>query len=93
MAKQPPSYPSRPVHFEINASRCTLRVGDIVAPETEIGVDIATGKPVTAGCHGEVMSVRFDGGRHSLLVTVRSEPPRGSSHHEGASRVSGKTPK
>lgn len=74
METRPHSSASPLVHFEINAGRCDLRVGDEVMPDTEIGMDSATGRSVTAGCRGEVVAIRFSGGSHTLLVTVRRSP-------------------
>ena len=63
----------QPVYLKIEASRCTVRVGDRVAPETKIGVDYETDRIVTAGCHGEVVAVTFSGGEHALTVAIRAD--------------------
>jgi uncharacterized membrane protein len=58
--------------FKVEASRCSLRVGDQVTPETVIGWDPQTREPIYAGAHGRVLDVVFRGGEHTLLVLVRT---------------------
>ena len=57
--------------FKIDASLCNLRVGDIVEPETVIGMDFETGEMVRAGRHGQVEAVSFSGGEHALTIVIR----------------------
>ncbi|MGO9122119.1 MAG: hypothetical protein ACLQPD_31475 [Desulfomonilaceae bacterium] len=60
----------RHVRFKIAATRCDLRIGDEVSPETIVGVDYESGEILTAGCHGRVEAVTFSGGEHSLIVVI-----------------------
>ncbi len=57
--------------FKVDASQCNLRVGDIVEPETVIGMDFETGEMVMAGRHGQVEAVGFSGGEHALVIVIR----------------------
>lgn len=57
--------------FKIEASRCDLRTGDPVSPETVVGEDIETGETVHAGCHGTVEAISFAGADHALVVLIR----------------------
>ncbi len=57
--------------FKIDASQCNLRVGDMVEPETVIGMDFETGETVRAGRHGQVKAVSFSGGGHALTIVIR----------------------
>lgn len=75
MTHKPNSSHPRFVRFRIEASRCGLRVGDAVSPETVLGVDAEDGKTVTAGCHGVVEAVDFMGGEHVLYMIIRTNEP------------------
>jgi hypothetical protein len=66
----------KPVQFKIEASKCSLREGDLVTPGTVVGTDVETGETVTAGCHGKVMGVSFSGGQHALIVTIQPAAQR-----------------
>ena len=79
MGQPPNSSLSRHIRFKIAASRCDLRIGDRVAPETRVGVDYESGEVVTAGCHGRVEAVTFSGGEHSLTVVIDTMPERDTS--------------
>jgi hypothetical protein len=75
--------------FKIDASRCDLRVGDAVMPETIIGEDFETHARVRAGCCGRVKGISFDPMDHALLVmievdacAVAAAPQRPSSRLE-----------
>jgi hypothetical protein len=57
--------------FKIDASRCSLRVGDPVAPESLIGEDIDTANVLRSGVHGKVDSISYSSIDHALLVLVR----------------------
>jgi len=59
--------------YLIEASRCTLREGQRVAPGEELGQDLETGMPVVCECRGVVEAVRFGGAEHSLWVVIRCE--------------------
>ena len=76
MKQKPRTRSPKPVQFKIEASRCSLRVGDSVTPDTVIGTDAETGKTVTVGCHGKVMGVHFSGGEHALIVTIHLKAQR-----------------
>ncbi|MBC8446953.1 MAG: YibE/F family protein [Chloroflexi bacterium] len=60
-----------PILFKIGASRCDLRVGDRVTPETTVGEDFETGETVKAGCHGRVEGISFIADDHALVVVIR----------------------
>jgi uncharacterized membrane protein len=57
--------------FKVDASRCELRIGDLVDEETIIGEDFETGEILKAGLRGRVQSIGFDAGDHALIITVR----------------------
>jgi hypothetical protein len=57
--------------FKIDASRSSLRVGDLVTPDTVIGEDWATADLVKAGVEGTVEAISFSGVDHALLILVR----------------------
>jgi hypothetical protein len=60
-----------PTQIAVDASRCPVRIGDRVAPDTLLGAHPTTGQIVTAGCHGEVVALRFVGGEHVVVITVQ----------------------
>ena len=73
--KQPPNASlSRHIRFKIEASRCNLRIGDQVSPQTEVGMDHESGEMITAGCHGRVAGVTFSAGEHVLIVVIETIP-------------------
>jgi hypothetical protein len=57
--------------FKVDASRCDLRIGDLVDEETIVGEDFETGEILKAGLRGRVQSIGFDAGDHALIITVR----------------------
>ena len=61
----------KPVQFRIEASRCNVRIGDSVTPDTVVGTEHETGKTLTAGCHGKVIAVHFSGGEHTLTLHIQ----------------------
>ena len=61
--------------FKIDASRCDLRIGDRVTPETKVGEDFETGETVKAGCHGEVEGINFIADDHALVIGIRPTAP------------------
>jgi hypothetical protein len=61
--------------FKVGASRCDLRVGDRVTPETTVGEDFETGETVKAGSHGRVESISFSADDHALIVLIKAEAP------------------
>ena len=61
--------------YKIDASRCALRVGDLVAPGTTIGEDFDTGKTLSAEAHGQVEGVYFSGADHALVILIRTDTP------------------
>ncbi|OGO04730.1 MAG: hypothetical protein A2Y73_07105 [Chloroflexi bacterium RBG_13_56_8] len=73
--------------FRVDASRCDLRVGDSVTPDTMIGRDLASGQEVKAGCRGKVLTITFDGADKALLIAIGLPFDRGglssSRHHPG----------
>jgi hypothetical protein len=63
----------RIVLLKVEASRCDLRPGDRVTPETVVGQDVESGAEVKAGRHGRVESVNFVSADHALIVAIREE--------------------
>lgn len=68
------SPPPRPIRFAIEASRCRLRPGDRVIPETEVGPDPDSGEVRLAGCHGVVAGIAFRGAEHVLELAIQPDP-------------------
>lgn len=58
--------------YEVDSRRFRLDVGELVAPETVIGVHHETGRPVKAGLHGRVATVYFNPMHDSLMVMAVS---------------------
>lgn len=58
--------------FEVDASQCGLQIGDIVVPETVVGRDYRTEKPVPAGIFGQVATIYFNPAHHSLMIMIYS---------------------
>jgi hypothetical protein len=69
--------PPRPkyIQFKIEASRCDLRVGDWVSPDTVVCMGPNPDETVTAGCNGQVVAVSFKGGEHALIVVIKTICP------------------
>ena len=65
------SSPPVPIQIAVDASRCLVRIGDRVIPETVLGVGPETGEILAAGCHGEVVAMRFIGGERAFIVVIR----------------------
>lgn|GEM_PF-3711732 len=61
----------REIEFKIDASRCWLRVGDPVTPDTVIGTDATTKKVIKAGQYGWVTGIFFSGGEHTLTIFIQ----------------------
>jgi high-affinity nickel permease len=61
----------RQIEFKIDASRCWLRVGDPVTPDTVIGIDATTRKVIKAGQYGRVTGILFSGGEHTLTILIQ----------------------
>ncbi len=59
--------------FTVEASRCELRIGDLVKPDTPIGWDLRTRRLAKAGCYGMVRSVDFNAAYHALVITIEPE--------------------
>ncbi len=59
--------------FTLHLHGCVLRVGDTVLPETPIGLDFDTGKPLNASCRGTVASMHYGGEDYPLVVVVTPE--------------------
>jgi hypothetical protein len=68
---RPSSSRPTPISIAVDASRCSVRLGDRVAPETVLGTHPATGETVTAGHHGEVVAIHFAGAEHTLVVVLQ----------------------
>jgi hypothetical protein len=64
------------VMYKIDASRCDLRVGDLVAPGRMIGQDLETGSTLESDAHGQVEGVYFSGADHALVILIRMSAPR-----------------
>jgi len=64
------------VVYKIDASRCDLRVGDLVAPGMTIGADSDTGVTLKAEAHGQVEGIHFSGADHALVILIRAEAPQ-----------------
>ncbi len=58
--------------YELDSRRCRLEIGDLVGPDTIIGIDHATGELVRAGLRGHVASVYFNPMHDSLMVLAIS---------------------
>ncbi|MEW6263010.1 MAG: hypothetical protein AB1641_08015 [Thermodesulfobacteriota bacterium] len=67
--KQNSRYP-KSLQFKVEASKCDLRIGDSVTPDTVVGTELETGNTLKAGCHGKVVAVDFSGGEHALTVHI-----------------------
>jgi hypothetical protein len=63
------------VVFKIDASRCTLRVGDPVTMDTIIGVDSKSRDLIKADINGIVTGIFFNGGYHELTIYVEPVDP------------------
>lgn len=61
--------------YKIDASRCALRVGDLIEPGTTIGEDFDTGMILQAEAHGQVEGIHFSGADHALVILVRVDTP------------------
>jgi hypothetical protein len=60
-----------PVCLRIDASWCSVQVGDVVTPEMVIGKEVETGESVRAGIHGQVETISFSGADHALIVLIQ----------------------
>ncbi len=54
--------------YEVNSSACRIELGELVSPDTIIGLDHATGRPVRAGLRGHVASLYFNPAHDSFMV-------------------------
>jgi hypothetical protein len=58
--------------YEVDSRGFELGPGEMVAPETVIGLHHETGRPVKAGLHGRVATVYFNPMHGSLMVLAVS---------------------
>ena len=58
--------------YEVDSRRFWLDIGDMVTPETVIGIHHDTGLPVKAGLHGQVATVFFNPMHDSLMILAVS---------------------
>lgn len=59
--------------FRVAASRCDLRAGDRVEPQTAVGQDPASGGIAYAAVYGQVEGVHFVGANHTLVVVIQPD--------------------
>ncbi len=58
--------------YEVDSRGCGLGVGDMVVPETVVGVHHKTGQPVKAGFYGRVATMYFNPMNDSVLILAVS---------------------
>lgn len=59
--------------YKISASRCDLRIGDLVKPGQPIGEHYDTGALLHSEVYGQVEGIHFSGADHALVVLIRVE--------------------
>jgi hypothetical protein len=58
--------------YEVDSGRFRLGIGQVVAPETVIGLHHETGRPVKAELHGRVATVYYNPMHNSLMILAVS---------------------
>jgi hypothetical protein len=59
--------------YEVDSKRCNLEIGDLVTPETIIGLHHGTGQPVRADLNGQVATIYFNPMHDSLMILAVSK--------------------
>ncbi len=54
--------------YEVDSQKCRLDIGDLLVPETVVGLDRNTGLPVKAGLYGRVATMYFNPMNDSVMV-------------------------
>ena len=58
--------------YEVDSRRCGLDVGDLLVPETVVGLHHETGHPVKAGLYGRVATMYFNPMNNSVMILAVS---------------------
>ena len=58
--------------YEVDYKRCNLEIGDMVWPETIVGLHPQTGQPVRAALNGQVATIYFNPMHDSLMIMAIS---------------------
>ncbi|MFA5309784.1 MAG: hypothetical protein WC370_09930 [Dehalococcoidales bacterium] len=54
--------------YRLNPRKCAVVIGDIVTPETVVGMEHETGQPVRAGIRGQVITMYHNPNNDSLVM-------------------------
>jgi hypothetical protein len=67
--------------YEVDSNRCSLYIGDLIDPESIVGLHHETGQPVRSDFNGQIATIFFNPMHDSLMILAvsRSDDYRGSN--------------
>ena len=56
--------------YKVNIQDCHVKVGDLVQPNTIVGIDFLTGDAMIADCHGQVEGLFVSRPEQAMIVVI-----------------------